>query len=308
VESLYKTPLSFLDAVHEEDRDRVLAALEGKKTGQLFEAEYRIMRSDGSLRLIWDRGYPVRDEAGQIACYVGVAQDITERRGMEEKIVAYQRELRSAALEMSSIESRVEERERYLIAADLHDFVGQNLVVTQFKLAALQKTLSSPMHSRHVEEVRELIRQIIQYTRSLTVELSPPILLEIGFTEALESLAEGFQKTHQIPIRVEDDGGTGQLGDDTRYLLFRSVRELLMNIVKHSQASSVKISISRNSGVMYVSVEDDGVGFDPSAVVGKDKGFGLFTIRRRLKQSDGCFTIESRPGSGTKVVLAAPLI
>ncbi len=306
-ESLYENPRSFLDAVRGEDRNRVLAALERKKTGQLYEAEYRIMRPDGSLRLIWDRGYPVQDEAGQIACYVGVAQDITERRSMEKKIRAYQRELRSAALEMSSMESRIEERERHLIAADLHDFVGQNLVVTQFKLAALQKTLSSPGLIRHVEEIRELTRQTIQYTRSLTVELSPPVLLEIGFKAALESLAEGFQKTHKIPITVADDGGTGQPDDDTRYLLFRSVRELLMNIVKHSRASSVKISISRKSGVMKVSVEDNGIGFDPAAVAGKGGGFGLFTIRRRLKQAAGCCEVESRPGAGTKVVLATPL-
>lgn len=307
LESLYETPRSFLDSVHGEDRDRVLAALERKKTGLLYEVEYRIMRPDGSLRLIWDRGYPVQDEAGQIACYVGVAQDITEHRGMEEKIVTYQRELRSAALEMSSMESRIEERERHLIAADLHDFVGQNLVVTQFKLAALQKTLSSPERIRHVEEIRELIRQTIQYTRSLTVELSPPVLLEIGFKAAMESLAEGFQKMHKIPIIVEDDGRTGQPDDDTRYLLFRSVRELLMNIVKHSQASSVKISISRENGIIKVAVEDNGIGFDPAAVAGKDGGFGLFTIRRRLKRAEGYCEIESRPGAGTKVVLSTPL-
>lgn len=305
--SLYENPRSFLDAVHGEDSARVLAALESKTLGQLYEAEYRIRRPDGSVRLIWDRGYPVQDEAGQIACYVGVAQDITEHRGMEEKILAYQRELRSTALEMSSMESQIEERERHLIAADLHDFVGQNLVVTQLKLAALQKTLPSPERIRHVEEIRELIRQIIQYTRSLTVELSPPVLLEIGFQAAVESLAEGFQKTHKLPIRVEDDGRTGQPDDDTRYLLFRSVRELLMNIVKHSQASSVKISISRTSEVMKVSVEDNGIGFDPATVAEKNGGFGLFTIRRRLKQSDGCCEIESRPGAGTKVVLATPL-
>lgn len=306
-ESLYENPWSFFEAVHEEDRDRVLTALERKKLGQLYEAEYRILRPDGSLRLIWDRGYPVRDGAGQVACYVGVAQDITDRRGMEEKIRAYQRDLRSAALEMSSMESRIEERERHLIAADLHDFVGQNLVVTQFKLAALQKTLSSPELIRHVEDIRELTRQTIQYTRSLTVELSSPILVEIGFKAAVEALAEGFQKTHKIPISVEDDGRPKQLDGDTRYLLFRCVRELLMNIVKHSQANRVKISIIRNNDIVNVSVEDNGIGFDPATVAGKDSGFGLFTIRRRLKRAEGCCEVVSRPGSGTRVVLSAPL-
>ena len=306
-ESLYENPRSFLKAVHEEDRGRVLTALERKKLGQLYEAEYRILRPDGSLRLIWDRGYPVSDGAGQVACYVGVAQDITDRRGMEEKIRAYQRDLRSAALEMSSMESRIEERERHLIAADLHDFVGQNLVVTQFKLAALQKTLSSPELIRHVEDIRELTRQTIQYTRSLTVELNSPILVEIGFKAAVEALAEGFQKTHKIPISVEDDGRPKQLDDDTRYLLFRCVRELLMNIVKHSQANRVKISITRNNDIVNVSVEDNGIGFDPATVAGKDSGFGLFTIRRRLKRAEGCCEVVSRPGSGTRVVLSAPL-
>ena len=226
---------------------------------------------------------------------------------MEEKIRAYQRDLRSAALEMSSMESRIEERERHLIAADLHDFVGQNLVVTQFKLAALQKTLSSPERIRHVEEIRELTRQTIQYTRSLTVELNSPILVEIGFKAAVEALAEGFQKTHKIPISVEDDGRPKQLDDDTRYLLFRCVRELLMNIVKHSQANRVKISITRNNDIVNVSVEDNGIGFDPATVAGKDSGFGLFTIRRRLKHAEGCCEVVSRPGSGTRVVLSAPL-
>ena len=306
-ESLYENPRSFLDAVHEEDRGRVLTSLERKKLGQLYEAEYRILRPEACIRLIWDRGYPVRDGAGQVACYVGVAQDITERRGMEEKIQAYQRDLRSAALEMSTMESRIEERERHLIAADLHDFVGQNLVVMQFKLAALQKTLSSPELIRHVEDIRELTRQTIQYTRSLTVELSPPVLVEIGFKAAVEALAEGFQKTHKIPISVNDDGRPEQLDEDTRYLLFRSVRELLMNIVKHSQASMVTISISRQNDTMEVSVEDNGIGFDAAKAAAKDHGFGLFTIRRRLKRADGCCEIVSRPGSGTRVVLAAPL-
>jgi PAS domain S-box-containing protein len=305
--SLYEDPWSFFDAVHEEDSDRVLNALERKKLGQLYEAEYRILRPEGSIRLIWDRGYPVRDGTGRVVCYVGVAQDITERRGMEEKIQTYQRELRAAALEMSSMEARIEERERHLIAADLHDFVGQNLVVTQFKLAALQKTLSSPELIRRVEEIRELTRQTIQYTRSLTVELSPPILVEIGFKAALEALAEGFQKTHKIPIRVEDDGRPEQPDDDIRYLLFRSVRELLMNIVKHSQASMVKIAIARQNETIVVSVEDNGIGFEPAKVAGKDRGFGLFTIHRRLKHSEGCCEVVSRPGSGTRVVLSAPL-
>ncbi len=103
-------------------------------------------------------------------------------------------ELYAASTEISTLESRVEERERYLIAADLHDYVGQNIVVLQLKLGLLQRSLSDPSILKHVEEIREIIAKTIRYKRSLTVELNPPILVEIGFKAAVESLAKAFEK------------------------------------------------------------------------------------------------------------------
>jgi signal transduction histidine kinase len=97
-------------------------------------------------------------------------------------------ELYAAATEMSILESRVEERKRYLIASDLHD------VVLQLKLGLLQRSISAPSILKHVEEIREIIAKTIRYMRSLTVELNPPILVEIGFKAAVESVAEAFEK------------------------------------------------------------------------------------------------------------------
>ena len=96
--SLYENPRSFLESIHIQDRERVLADLDVQKTGQPFDHEYRIIRPDGTLRWIWDRGFPVRDETGQVTCYVGVAQDITERKNAEAKL-----HLQSAALEAVAI-------------------------------------------------------------------------------------------------------------------------------------------------------------------------------------------------------------
>lgn len=236
-----------------------------------------------------------------------IARDVTERKGMAEKILLYQKELYTVASEMLSLESRVEERERHLIAADLHDYVGQNLVILNFKLGALRKSLSAPEAARHVDELRDLILRTIEYTRSLTVELSPPILVELGLKDAIESLAEAFEKAHGIRIRVEDDGGEKETDGDTRYLLFRSVRELLMNAVKHSGSDSVRISLEARGANVQLVVADDGVGFDAGRVGGKKGGFGLFSIRERLKRVGGSCEIESGPGAGTRVVLTAPL-
>lgn len=236
-----------------------------------------------------------------------IARDVTERKGMEEKIRNYQRELYAAATEMSTLESRVEERERYLIAADLHDYVGQNLVVLQLKLGSLQRSLSDPNMVRQVEEIRDIIGKTIQYTRSLTVELNPPILVEIGFKAAVESLAEAFEKTHGLAIEIKDDGQPIQINNEYRYLLFRCVREILINIVKHAQANNVEIAMSKSGDRMYVTVADNGTGFDISTADRKKTGFGLFTIRERMKRLGGYCEIETKPGSGTTVILAMPV-
>lgn len=242
---------------------------------------------------------------GQNAVLV-IARDVTERKGLEAMVRNYQRELIDAEHAMLSLESRVEERERHLIAADLHDHVGQNLVLMQFRLGALQKSLSPSDATRAVEELRELIMQTIQYTRSLTVELSPPVLSEIGFTAAVETLAEGFRKSHGLTVTVADDGHPDDIPADARNLLFRSVRELLMNVVKHARARAVSIRVKRTDGRLAVAVMDDGAGFDASAAAGTMAGFGLFSIKERMKRMNGSCTIESRPGSGTTIVLEVP--
>ena len=200
-----------------------------------------------------------------------------------------------------------EERERYLIATDLHDFVGQNLVASQYQLGALRKLISSPDAAARLDEVRELIGQTIQYTRSLTIELRSPVLEELGLQAAIESLAESYESTHGVPVRVEDDGLLKEIGDETGYLLFRSVRELLMNIVKHAKATEAKISVTRTGNNVHIAVRDNGIGFIATAAPVPGHSFGLFTIRERLRGLGGRCDVESAPGAGTTVVLTAPL-
>jgi signal transduction histidine kinase len=238
------------------------------------------------------------DEIGNLA---SAFNNMIVARGLAEE------SLRSVVSEMSLMESRIEERERHLIAADLHDYVGQNLAVLLFKLAALRKTLSSPEVIDQLEEIRKIIGRTIQYTRSLTVELSPPILSEIGFEAALESLAEDIQKTYGIRITIANDGQPKQTNEETRYLLFRIVRELLMNVIRHAKASDVKICLARQDDIMHIAVEDNGIGFNVEKGAVRDSGFGLFTIRERLKRVGGYFAINSRSGYGTKVILSVPL-
>jgi PAS domain S-box-containing protein len=296
-----------LEFIHEEDRGNAekmfLQVEEEGVTVPLLQLRY--VRPDWTTVDVEAAVAPFTFKGRRSALVI--ARDVTERKGMQERILLYQKELYTVASEMSSLESRVEERERHLIAADLHDYVGQNLVVLNFKLGAFRKALSDPDAARHVDELRDLILRTIEYTRSLTVELSPPILVELGLTDAIESLAEAFEKAHGIRVCVEDDGVAKETDGDTRYLLFRCVRELLMNAVKHSRSDSVRISLEAQRANVQIVVADNGVGFDADRVAGKKGGFGLFSIRERLKRVGGSCEISSGQGEGTRVVLTAPI-
>ncbi|MDH5202516.1 MAG: HAMP domain-containing protein [Nitrospirota bacterium] len=232
--------------------------------------------------------------------------EITERKQVEEKLLNYQDQLRTMASELSL----TEERERRRIASELHDRIGQSLAISKIDLGALRKELSSSELAGTIEKIYELITLTIQDTRSLIFELSPPILYELGFEAAVEWLAEQIKEQHNILVEFEDDNQLKPLDNDLRVVLFQAVRELLINIVKHSQARNAKVSLGSDESTIQIKVEDDGVGFDISRLYTQDnksRGFGLFSIFERMDYLGGHFEIVSKPGHGTMVTLVAPL-
>ncbi len=217
----------------------------------------------------------------------------------------YQEQLRSLAAELFTTEGR----ERRHIAAELHDRIGQSLAVLSIRLASLGRTVA-PAERAMIGEARSLLKRTIEDTRSLTFELSPPILYELGLEAAVRWLAEEVGKQHGLEVEVATNGRAEPLAADLSDLLFQAVRELLVNVVKHSRAESARIGVERVDGNLWITVEDDGAGFDPSALEarrGREGGFGLFSIRERLAYSGGCLKITSRPGRGTRASLIAPL-
>jgi len=142
-------------------------------------------------------------------------------------------------------------------------------------------------------------------------ELSPPILYELGLEEAIEWLAEHFSQEYQIKIQVSKDEQPKPLKGERNIILFQSLKELLSNIVKHSQATIVKISIQRACNDFRIIVEDNGIGFDINLIdhnKNKIKGYGLFTIYERLEYVGGSMLIESNISQGTKITLLMPML
>lgn len=257
-----------------------------RKNGTVFPAEI-------SLKFV------AQDDCTYV---VAAARDITGRKEAEKSLLRYQEQLRNLASQLS----RAEEQERRRIAVGLHDQIGQPLSVIKMKLGRMQQGNSRDADSFH--EIREILDRTIQETRSLTFELSPPILHELGLKAALEWLAEQFAGLHGLHCHlVDEDGEPKPVSGELRMVLFRSIRELLVNIVKHARTSHAWISMQREQGRLCIEVRDQGAGFHADEAMATRGGFGLFNIRERLAHFGGGLAIDSAPGLGTAVVLYVPL-
>jgi PAS domain S-box-containing protein len=257
-------------------------------------------RAEGALRRAHDElEMRVRERTAELVrINEALKAEVSERKRAEET-------LRSLASELVLTEAR----ERRALTADLHDTVAQILAVAKLRLGQM----GSSLKGRPAAEVRELgqvLDQAILQTRSLMFELSPSLLYEVGLEQALRALAERMAKIHALTMEVVDDGNPKPLGEDSKVLLFRAVRELLYNVVKHAKATRVKLSLRREDDLLALEVEDDGTGFDAQRITSqarKGAGFGLLSIRERMEHLGGSFTVFSRPGEGVRAILGAPL-
>jgi signal transduction histidine kinase len=245
------------------------------------------------------------DELNFLESIANILAAAVEQRKAERAMKDYQLQLRTLASQLSM----AEQHERLRIATLLHDTVTQNLAMTKIKLSAIRQLPISDDVAYQVEEIRKLLEQTIHSTRSLSFDLSPPILHDLGLEAALDWLAEKMEQEHSIRVHLEDDGSERPLDENLRNLLFIIVRELLINVVKHANTTDAKISIWREGNLIQIEVQDKGSGFELSANVEATNtaGFGLFSIRERLRHFGGRLAIQSAPGSGTRVRLTAPL-
>jgi PAS domain S-box-containing protein len=243
------------------------------------------------------------------------ANDQLEERVKQrtEELDAKNIELRKRADQLARLVSELtltEQRERHRLAKVLHDHLQQLLVGAKLGLVTLRCQVTDDQHQTAVDEVFELIRESIAASRSLTVELSPTILHDAGLTAGIEWLVRWIEQKHSLVVELETQENVTTDREDIRILLFESVRELLLNVVKHSGATRAKVGLSRFDDYIEITVSDEGVGFDPEHIddraVGKASGFGLFSIRERLELIGGRLNVESAPQQGTRFTLTAP--
>ncbi len=223
----------------------------------------------------------------------------------EHDLLALKTGLKSIAEEVTL----AEERERLRIAADIHDGVSQALAVIHFRLEELEAGMA-PGESRELAgRIREHVLQAIHSARSLSTGLCPPVLRERGLEAAVEWLIGRFREEHGISACFSSDGTVNRLEWHLEVLLFKMLRELLQNAGKHSRAKRVNVFLRNAGGRVQVTVEDDGIGFDPSMTNPSkgEGGFGLYSIRERLRYVGGECTIDSALHQGTRCTVNIPI-
>jgi signal transduction histidine kinase len=227
-------------------------------------------------------------------------------RRCEAEAKAYNEHLRAMGAELMM----AEERERRRIATVLHDSVVQTLALMKMRVeTARQDAADDQRIVAQLSDIRGLLESAITQTRTLTADLSPPVLYELGLVAAIQWLGDRMLREHHIAFEMPGQRQIYPLNEETRITLFQAVRELLANVIKHSRATtcSIHVSMDEPSRQLMIQVDDDGVGVSSAATQDYSKGgFGLFNIRQRLTHLGGSLRISPRPGGGTRVIISAP--
>ncbi|MCE5326355.1 MAG: PAS domain-containing protein [Planctomycetaceae bacterium] len=313
---------AFLAIVHPDDRTYVDTQWMAGLRGEPYDIEHRIV-VDGTIKWVREKAYLEHDASGALLGGFGIAQDITARKQAQEALREAKEDLerrvdeRTAQLQhrsrqlaaLASELALTEQRERRRLAQVLHDGLQQLLVGAKFHLGPLERS-ADPVARKTAARVNELLIESIDTSRSLTAELSPPILYEGGLVAAMEWLARWMQEKHGLAVNLDAEELITDVGEDIAVLLFQATRELLFNVVKHAGTESADVNVTQFADSIRITVSDQGRGFDSKVIetrTGRTGGFGLFSIAERLGLLGGKMEVDSAPGRGSHFTLTAPV-
>ncbi len=296
------------------------------KTGESFRGRKVIIeRPDGTKVQALANADPFFDDDGRIIGAINVLQDVSEQRQAEraleelnqtleqrvsertEEVQQLADQLRALAAELT----QVEHRERRRLSLVLHDHVQQLLVAAKMQVEATGRGLSPGPIASAMDRISSILKDAIAASRTLSVELSPPVLHQSGLAAGLAWLAEHFWEKHGFKVHFRDTSGGGPpSSEEVALLLFESARELLFNCLKHAGVDEAYVTLSETRpGQLSLVVEDKGRGFEaPPAKKSVGRlSLGLFSIQQRLAYFGGRMEIEGFPGAGVRVTLLGPL-
>ena len=225
--------------------------------------------------------------------------DLRERSQMLEQRA---RQLQKLTLELS----QAEDRERKRLAEILHDDLQQQLAAAKFHLSLLGRRIpQDPATQETVGQLDQILKDAVEKSRTLSHELSPAVLYQSDLGESFEWLARQLKAKHGLTVDVESRGRINPSSEPLKMFLYKAAQEILFNVVKHARVKEVRLRVQRMHGRVWLTISDQGQGFDPRSL-GKTGGFGLLSIRERIELLGGRMKIRSAPGRGSTFLIAVP--
>ena len=268
---------------------KVREMLAARKNGQVFPISLAVSRIT---------------HLGQVT-YIGLIQDITERRRAAEALEEKTQQLR--ALSRRVLEAQELERRR--VAHELHDELGQSLTAIKINLQARERFKDRSPAELNAENLR-IVEDALQHVRRLAVALRPSVLDDLGLIPALRGIAEQTAARSGFTVHFEPAIPDTRLPPDVETACFRVVQEALTNITRHARATRVDIDLFHDGEALMLGIHDDGCGFDVGAVrerASAGNSIGLLGMKERATLLGGQLDIESVPGMGSTVRMRCPL-
>jgi PAS domain S-box-containing protein len=256
-------------------------------------------------------GFSIFDKKNEFYGLRGVCYDITKRKQAEialkkslKQIKNYQKKLKNLNTELTL----VEEKERRRIAENLHDSLGQTLSLAYIKLSSLASEEFTPRVEKTFSEISDLLNKAITESRTLTYDLSPPILYELGLIPAFKWKLEEIEEKYGLKTLFTGENQKIGIKKEFNIFLYRIVTELLNNAIKHSKADLVELEVKKEKKYYYITVRDNGIGFKKqlNKKATLNGGFGLLSIIERLDSIKGQLDIKSTIGKGTRATVIIP--
>lgn len=245
---------------------------------------------------------PLLNDTGEVQSLVLNMEDVTQQQSAYEELTHRTHQLQHLALELS----QAEDRERKRLAEILHDDLQQILAAAKFHLGILSSRLKNDESLQEMTaQLNQMLREAIDKSRSLSHELSPAVLYQGDLGETFEWLAQQLRTKHGLNVNVETHGRVDSESEPIKAFLYRSAQEMLFNVVKHARTHEAKLRVKRTRGQLWLSIHDQGHGFDPGTL-SKAAGFGLLSIRERVELFGGRMKIRSAPGRGSTFLIAVP--
>ena len=207
--------------------------------------------------------------------------------------------------ELTSIDAMIEgqEKERQIIANDLHDDLGGLMATVKLHFNALKDKDSPELY----DKTNNLIEEAYQKVRSVAHAKNSGVIAKQGLLKAVQNMADKVSASNTIKIEVLDHGLDHRLENSLELTLFRVIQELITNVIKHAEATEVAIHITNHENSINIMVEDNGKGFDPYQITKTNAGMGISSIDKRVEHLEGQLTIESEKNKGTTVIIDIPL-